>query len=113
MVGMPRLRQLRIKPGMRGERECELYYEQSQVRGGGSRILSYGQNQVRGREAWYIRLRTKPGVNSIKKFKCTLQVGPLFSQIHTNLDPLKVFYKFPLEASNLYLQWYSIGFNQV
>ena len=51
----------------------------------------------------------RPGVNSIKKYKCTLQVGPLFLQIHTNLNPLKV----PLEASNLYLQWYSIGFNQL
>ena len=30
-------------------------------------------------------------VNSIKKYKCTLQVGPLFIQIHTNLNPLKVF----------------------
>ena len=30
-------------------------------------------------------------VNSIKKYKCTLQVGPLFLQIHTNLNPLKVF----------------------
>ena len=29
--------------------------------------------------------------NSIKKYKCTLQVGPLFLQIHTNLNPLKVF----------------------
>ena len=25
----------------------------------------------------------------------------------------KSLYKFPLEASNLYLQWYSIGFNQL
>ena len=35
--------------------------------------------------------RQLPGVNSIKKYKCTLQVGPLFLQIHTNLNPLKVF----------------------
>ena len=33
----------------------------------------------------------QPGVNSIKKYKCTLQVGPLFLQIHTNLNPLRVF----------------------
>ena len=33
----------------------------------------------------------QPGVNSIKKYKRTLQVGPLFLQIHTNLYPLKVF----------------------
>ena len=33
----------------------------------------------------------RPGVNSIKKYKCTLQVRPLFLQIHTNLNPLKVF----------------------
>ena len=32
-----------------------------------------------------------PGVNSIKKYKCTLQVGPSYLQIHTNLNPLKVF----------------------
>ena len=32
-----------------------------------------------------------PGANSIKKYMCTLQVGPLFLQIHTNLNPLKVF----------------------
>ena len=31
------------------------------------------------------------GVNSIKKYKCNLQVGPLFLQIPTNLNPLKVF----------------------
>ena len=31
------------------------------------------------------------GVNSIKKYKCILQVGLLFLQIHTNLNPLKVF----------------------
>ena len=31
------------------------------------------------------------GSNSIKKYKCTLQVGPSFLQIHTNLDPLKAF----------------------
>ena len=35
------------------------------------------------------------GVNSIKKYKCTLQVGPLFLQIHTNLNPLKVFTSSP------------------
>ena len=40
------------------------------------------------------------------------EVGPLFLQIHINLNPLSL-YKFPLEASNLYLQWYSIGFNQL
>ena len=33
----------------------------------------------------------EPGVNSIKKYKGTLQVGPLFLQIHTNLNPPKVF----------------------
>ena len=38
--------------------------------------------------------------NSIKKYKCTLQVGPLFLQMHTKLN------KFPSEASNLYLQWF-------
>ena len=37
------------------------------------------------------RVKLSPGVNSIKKYKCTLQVGPLFLQIHTNLNPLKVF----------------------
>ena len=38
--------------------------------------------------------RQHPGVNSIKKYKCTLQVGPLFLQIHTNLNPLKVLTSF-------------------
>ena len=28
-------------------------------------------------------------------------------------ESTKSLYKFPLEASNLYLQWYSIGFNQL
>ena len=28
-------------------------------------------------------------------------------------ESTKSIYKFPLEASNLYLQWYSIGFNQL
>ena len=52
---------------------------------------------------------SKPGVNSIKKYKCILQVEPLFLHIRTNFNPLKVFVnKFPLEASSLY----SIGFNQ-
>ena len=37
------------------------------------------------------QIHADPGVNSIKKHKCTLQVGPLFLQIHTNLNPLKVF----------------------
>ena len=36
-------------------------------------------------------LRTlSAGVNSIKKYKFTLQVGPLFLPNHTNLNPLKV-----------------------
>ena len=33
----------------------------------------------------------KAEVNSTKKHKCTLQVGPLFLQIYTDLNPLKVF----------------------
>ena len=33
----------------------------------------------------------KSGVNSLKEYKCALQVGPLFLQILTNLNPLKVF----------------------
>ena len=44
MVGMPRLRQLRIKPGMRGKREGKIYYEKSQVRGRGDAILDYRES---------------------------------------------------------------------
>ena len=40
---------------------------------------------------WAVSLLYENGVNSIKKYKCTLQVGLLFLQIHTNLNPLKVF----------------------
>ena len=33
--------------------------------------------------------------------------------VFTNSHQFESTYKFPLEASNLYLQWYSIGFNQL
>ena len=36
----------------------------------------------------------------------------VFTNSH-QLQSTKSLYKFPLEASNLYLQWYSIGFNQL
>ena len=56
---------------------------------------------------WYRGLHStesiRSGVNSIKKYKCTVQVGPLFLQIHTN-ESTKSLYKFPLEPSNLPLQ---------
>ena len=52
------------------------------------------------------------GSISIKKYKCTLQVGPLFLNSH-QFKSTKSLYKFSLEASNLYLiRWYSTGFNQ-
>ena len=36
----------------------------------------------------------------------------VFTNSH-QFESTKSLYKFPLEASNLYLQWYSIGFNQL
>ena len=36
----------------------------------------------------------------------------VFTNSH-QFESTKSPYKFPLEASNLYLQWYSIGFNQL
>ena len=55
--------------------------------------------------------KSHPGVNSVKKYKCTLQVGPLFSH---QFESTKSLHKSQLElASNLYLQWYSIEFNQL
>ena len=36
----------------------------------------------------------------------------VFTNSH-QLESTKSLYKFPLEASNVYLQWYSIGFNQL
>ena len=36
----------------------------------------------------------------------------VFANSH-QFESTKSLYKFPLEASNLYLQWYSIGFNQL
>ena len=54
------------------------------------------------------------GVNSVKKYKCTLQVGSLFLQIHTNLNLLKVFtgsHKKPPTCT--YNCNNAIGFNQL
>ena len=45
---------------------------------------------------------SEAGVNSIKKYKCTLQVGSLFLQIHTNLNLLKVF-TIPIRSLQLVL----------
>ena len=39
----------------------------------------------------FLCMKETTGINSIKKYKCTSQVGPLFLQIHTKLNPLKVF----------------------
>ena len=46
--------------------------------------------------------------------QCTLQVGPLFLQIHTNLNSIKKdLYKSPSEASNLYLQQYFVQYHTI
>ena len=36
----------------------------------------------------------------------------VFTNSH-QFESTKIIYKFPLEASNLYLQWYSVGFDQL
>ena len=40
-----------------------------------------------------IHMMDKPSRGQFNKetYKCTLQVGPLFLEVHTNLNPLKVF----------------------
>ena len=58
--------------------------------------------------SFYIWIRSSyihSGVNSIKKYKCTLQVGRTI--VFTNscqFESNKSLYKFPLEASNLHLR---------
>ena len=54
----------------------------------------------------------RPGVNSIKKYVCFTSRTLVFTNSH-QFESTKSLYKFPLEASTLYLQWYSIRFNQL
>ena len=60
---------------------------------------------------------TRPKLACWGQFKKEIQVyftsqSLVFTNSH-QFESTKRFYKFPLEASNLYLQWYSIGFNQL
>ena len=53
------------------------------------------------------------GINSIKKLQVYFTIQTLVFTNSHQFESTKSPHKFPLEASNLYLQWCSIGFNQL
>ena len=90
VVRAERFHQEPVSPSSRAQPQCRVLRNGFHLRSENSEVPTIG-NSAFGRigdfrVAFHLCFKASPGVNSIKKYKCTLQVGPLFLQIHTSLQ---------------------------